>query len=96
MTSKDKTAEQQPDELLEQTENGAEVATEELQDNGTDEQVADNQSAIDELQQQLDEAKVALDKDTKNEELAFKYHELERKIQIEMMKLSQPKGTGNE
>lgn len=52
--------------------------------------------AIKSLQQQLDEAKVALDKDTKNEELAFKYHELERKIQIEMMKLSQPKETGNE
>lgn len=57
MTSKDKTAEQQPEEVLEQMENGAdEIAEPEL--NGSEnEQDLDNQANIVGLQQQLDEMK---------------------------------------
>ncbi len=57
MTSKDKTAEQQPDEVLEQTENGNETPAE-VSDNPEDfGQTADNQSDSSSLQQQLDEMK---------------------------------------
>ncbi len=57
MTSKDKTAEQQPEEVLEQMENGAdEIAEPEL--NGSEnEQDLDNQANSVGLQQQLDEMK---------------------------------------
>ncbi len=57
MTSKDKTAELQPDDVLEQQENGNDVSIEETANAETGEQVADNQSDSSVLQQQLDEMK---------------------------------------
>ncbi len=57
MTGKDKTAEQQPEEVLGQNDNGPEVLTE-LDDNGSaPEQNTENQSNSDDLQQQLAEMK---------------------------------------
>ncbi len=57
MTSKDKTAEQQHDELLEQIETGADEQSEtEINDSGNG-QVADNQADNADLLQQLDEMK---------------------------------------
>ncbi len=57
MTSKDKTAEQQPDEVLEQMENGANEHPETEGNDVENEQVADNQEESTELQLQLNEMK---------------------------------------
>jgi molecular chaperone GrpE len=57
MTSKDKTAEMQPDDVLEQPENGNDISMDETTNTETGEQVADNQSDNSVLQQQLDEMK---------------------------------------
>lgn len=57
MTSKDKTAETQPDDVLEQSENGSEILAEELQNGEINEQTTDNQSNSADLQQELDEMK---------------------------------------
>jgi molecular chaperone GrpE len=57
MTSKDKTAEQQQDEVLEQMENGANEHPETEGNDVENEQVADNQEDNTELQLQLNEMK---------------------------------------
>jgi len=57
MTGKDKTAEQQPEEVLEQNDNGAEVLTETEEIPSTAEQNADNQPNTEDMQQQLAEMK---------------------------------------
>ncbi|MCC6724688.1 MAG: nucleotide exchange factor GrpE [Saprospiraceae bacterium] len=57
MTSKDKTAEQQPEEVLEQPDNVTDFATDESQEVENEGQVADNQRDTNDLQQQLDEMK---------------------------------------
>jgi molecular chaperone GrpE len=57
MTSKDKIAEQQPDEVLEQTENGTDNSNEVSDNAEAEEQATDNQSNSAELQQQLDDMK---------------------------------------
>lgn len=57
MTGKDKTAEQQPEEVLEQNDNGAEVLTETEETPSTVEQNADNQPNSEDMQQQLAEMK---------------------------------------
>jgi molecular chaperone GrpE len=57
MTSKDKSAEQQPEDVLEQMENGAEELTESELNGFQDGQSIENQSVNPDLQQQLDEMK---------------------------------------
>lgn len=57
MTSKDKTAEQQPDEVMEQTENGTDYPAEISDNTEADGQATDNQSDSENLQQQLDDMK---------------------------------------
>ena len=57
MTSKDKTAEQQSEEVLEQMENSAEEMAETEMNGSEGEQVADNQVDSTDLLQQLDEMK---------------------------------------
>ncbi|MBK8563238.1 MAG: nucleotide exchange factor GrpE [Saprospiraceae bacterium] len=57
MTSKDKIAEQQPDEVLEQTENGTDNSNEVSDNAEAEEQATDNQLNSAGLQQQLDDMK---------------------------------------
>ncbi|MCF8283267.1 MAG: nucleotide exchange factor GrpE [Bacteroidales bacterium] len=57
MTSKDKTAEQQPDTVLEEMENGADEQPEVELNGSENEQDVDNQTDSIDLQQQLDEMK---------------------------------------
>ncbi|MBI1224624.1 MAG: nucleotide exchange factor GrpE [Bacteroidetes bacterium] len=57
MTSKDKTAEQQQDEILEQLENGAEEQADVVVGDLENGQSAENQADIGDLQQQLDDMK---------------------------------------